>query len=254
MTIIYDPDQALREWRRIPVDDLDYFTADELLILRPEQLRGVASLAFTIRWDRNEWRNRDDSLLEFMAPQVWNGKVVMDFGCGLGLDSIVFVRNGANVILADMHPKSLMLAQRVLIYETTFIPSRICITSPVPPFFLTGGFDLFWSMGVLHHTPFCQDILKQACSLLNPGGEIRACLYSDRRWKQMMDCEPPEDTPNHPRFQEFVKKCDAVGQYADWYDGGKVEKMVEDFAEMTGCKYLCDDQFIGITLKPKEGI
>jgi SAM-dependent methyltransferase len=251
VTILYDPDQALREWTRIPIDDLDYFSAEELLILRPEQLREIAALAFTVRWDPNQWRNRGNSLIEFMSPLSWMGKTVMDFGCGLGLDSVVFLRNKANVILADMHPRNLALAQRVLVYETGHIPSRICVTSPVPPFFLTGGFDLFWSMGVLHHTPFCGEVLEQACSLLNPGGEIRACLYSDRRWKQMMECDPPEDTPGHPRFQEFVEKCDAVGAYADWYDEAKVEKLVEGFAGVTECKYLCDDQFIGVVLKPK---
>ena len=255
MTFIYDPDQALREWSRIPIDDLDYFSADELLILRPEQLYQLVRMAMSIRWDRNQWRNKDGALVQFMFgddQNRWKGKTVMDFGCGLGLDSVLFAANGANVILADMHPKGLMLAQQALIQGTGgIIPSRICITSPVPPFFVTGGFDLFWSMGVLHHTPFCGEILKRACQLLNPGGEIRVCLYSDKRWKQMMDCDPPEDTPNHPRFQEFVKKCDAVGQYADWYEGGKVQKLVEGFAELTDSRYLCDDQFVGVVLKPK---
>ncbi len=258
MTFAYDPDQALREWSRVPVDDLDYFSADELLILRPEQLREVIGLASLYRWNPEGWRNRNNSLLEFMfpggKPSAWKGKMVMDFGCGLGLDAITFARNGAGIILADMHPSSLMLAQQALIVGTGgMIPSRICITSPVHPFFLTGGFDLFWSMGVLHHTPFCKEILKRACRMLNPGGEIRVCLYSDKRWEQMMECDPPLDTPNHPRFQEFVRKCDAVGNFAEWYNKDKVTLMVEDFADVTECCYLCDDQFVGVVLKPRGG-
>ncbi len=255
MTFTYDPDEALRQWSRVPVDDLDYFSADELLLLRPQQLHAVVAQASRCRWDPGQWRNKNEGLVDFMFKgdvTSWRGKTVMDFGCGLGLDSMMFAANGANVILADMNPGTLMAAQRALIVGTGGqIPSRICITSPVPPFFVTGGFDLFWSMGVLHHTPYCAEILKRACQLLNPGGEIRACLYSDKRWKQMMECDPPADTPNHPRFQEFVRKCDAVGTYADWYDGNKVVELVHDFADLEDCKYLCDEQFIGITLKPK---
>lgn len=218
MVHVFDPDQAIKEWSRIPIDDLGYFTAEELLLLRNEQLKGVINIAGKHRWDVNEWRNRGNALADFMNPQAFKGRMVMDFGCGLGIDAVKFVLNGSRITLADMNPATVMMAEQVLILCTGFIADRLVITSPLPPFWIGGGIDLFWSMGVLHHSPFCREILKRACDALNVGGEIRVCLYSDRRWRKMMDCDPPEDTPNHPGFAEYVRKCDSVGLYCDWYD------------------------------------
>jgi hypothetical protein len=66
---------------------------------------------------------------------------------------------------------------------------------------------------------------------------------------------PQEEIWKHPKFEEFTKKCDSVGNYADAYDMEKIKRIVEGFGEVIDCRYLSDDQFIGATIKPlKESI
>ncbi len=208
----FNPSQAPEAWSRVPVDDLDYFDPAELLLLTPDQRFELMHLASSIRWNRDGWRNRDNCFLKFMEPEKYRDKVVMDFGCGLGVDALQFAHYQVDIILADLHPRTLFLAQQTLCVSLDRIPRRLCIVSPYPPFF----------------------------------------LYSDVRWRQMMLEEPPEDTESHPRVMEFVRKCDTMGLYCDWYDQGKIEKMVQGFAKVEKCVYLSDEQFIGAVIKPLE--
>lgn len=248
----YDVERAYAEWSRLPVDDFDYMSADELMILAPQQLRELVDMASAVRFDKNGWRNEGGALERFMLGNGVTGKIVVDFGCGIGIDSCWFTVRGASVILADMHPAMLRVAQQSLIVKTGFIPQRLMVVSPYPPHFIIKNVDLFWSLGVLHHTPYIGKILERMCGSLAPGGECRIVLYSDKRWKEMMAEPPPsEPTWKHPRFQEFVRKCDTVGQYADCYNAEKIKTMVEPFGEMVSCDYLCRGQFVGAVIKPK---
>ncbi len=251
----YSFENALEQWSRIPIDDFDYRSARELLYLHPKQRAELLQYAAGVRWDERQWRNKDGRLVKFMAgsPLV-NGKEVLDFGCGLGLDGALFTAHGARVAYADINPANLLLAQHNLIFLTGKIPSELCLVFPGDPFLLPSQkFDLIWSLGVLHHTPKCGDILWRFCELLRPGGEVRAVLYSDKRWEQMMG-EPALELKNtweHPRFMEFVRKCDTVGSYADWYNERKLRSLIEGFAEVVSCEYLCNDQMIGAVIKSR---
>lgn len=246
--INYNLHESYESWSRIPIDDFDYMSADELLSLLREQYGELVSLAWNKRWDIGMWRNRDHTLEAFMNLDNVKGKTVMDFGCGFGLDGVAFGLHGAQVVLADTHPKLLLVAQTTLGVAVGLAPKKLVIVRPQYPFF-EYNIDLFWSFGVLHHMPYAGDILKSACKQLNPDGEIRIAVYSDKRWREMMGEEPPEVTAAHPRFMEYVRKCDTVGLYADWYDEPKLTKLVEGFGKVVECKYLCDGQMIGAVIK-----
>lgn len=249
--LVYDFDEGFAEWSRVPVDDLGYFNADELLVMSNLQLFELAKMATVIRFREDSWRNRDAKLSEFMNLKDVEGRRVIDFGCGLGLDTVQFAHYGADVMPADLHPLLVYTAQKVLALVTGFRCSRCIIVRPDYPYFVQ-PVDLFWSLGVLHHTPFAASILRSACEQLLPGGECRVGLYSDRRWVKMMDEPPPEGpTWKHPRFDEWVRKNDTVGYYADWYDEAKVARLVEDFGYVDSCRYICDDNLIGVVVKPK---
>ena len=68
-----------------------------------------------------------------------------------------------------------------------------------------------------------------------------------------MNEEPPADTPGHSRFAEFVRKCDTVGNFAEWYDEAKLRQLVGDFATVEWFRYLGNDQLVGAVIKPKVG-
>lgn len=249
---LYDVEKAYSEWSRIPVDDFDYMSAHDLMILSPPQLRELIDMASGIRFNQLGWRNEGGSLEKFMLGGGVSDKMVVDFGCGLGVDACWFTMHGAKVVLADMHPNMLRMAQQSMVMRTGFISPRLMVTSPYWPFFIIDSVDVFWSLGVLHHTPHIGKILERMCGSLNPGGECRIVLYSDKRWEEMMgESVPSGPTWQHPRFQEFVRKCDTVGQYADWYNAEKIAALVEPFGEMVSCEPLCKWQMVGAVIKAK---
>ena len=98
-------------------------------------------------------------------------------------------------------------------------------------------------------------ILKRACQLLAPLGQIRILVYSDKRWSQMMGREPPPiDSPisSHPRFEEWVRKNDPVGVYADWFSPEKLKIMVEEFAVVTETQYVgSEGALLGAVIVPR---
>jgi SAM-dependent methyltransferase len=249
----YDFGLSLKHWARIPVDDFDYLDARELVTMHPDQLLELVDIASSIRWSPNQWRNLDHGLERFMELGRWQGKLVMDFGTGLGIDSIAFTRAGAGICMVDLHPWTLYCAQKVLNIVTGYSPVKLCVAAPAWPYVHAPKIDLFWSLGVLHHFPYAGDLLKRVCQLLNPGGEIRILLYSDIRWTEMTGTEPPTGPVHkHPKFEEFTRKCDAVGVYADFYNDAKIKNLVKDFAEVTETRYLSNNQFLGAVIKPKE--
>lgn len=248
----YDFDNAVRSWSRIPLDEFGYQNVLEILYLSPFQRAVLLSHVWTIRYSLNHWINLNNCLIEFMNPAAWREKRVLDFGCGIGLDGSVFGSAGANVSYADISPSILVIAQQAFSWATYRLPERLYIVLAGDPFVLPENkFDLIWSFGCLHHTPKCGDILKRFCSLLNPDGEIKVGLYSDHRWREFTGCEPPEgDVTSSPHFMKYVRTCDAVGDYADWYDENKLRNLVEGFAIVKECRYICKDKIIGATLVP----
>lgn len=250
--IPYSFEDGFHEWSRVPVDEFSYLYADEILVLHPLQLIELVRYAMGHRWSPFAWRNKERKLEAFMDSISTKDKVVMDFGCGFGFDALRFAACGAQVVLADLHPRLLLAAQRVISLLIGRFIDKLVIVSPQSPFMiLRYKIDLFWSLGVLHHFPYMSDILRRACDLLNPGGECRIVVHSDNFWKELMnEPVPQEPTHLHPRFKEFVRKLDPVGNYVDWYDHDKLVRSVEGFGQVVRSEYLCDGKMIGAVIRP----
>ena len=67
-------------------------------------------------------------LLEFADFKRWNGKRVLEIGCGIGTDSINFVRNGAILTVVEFSDKSLDVCKKkfeVFDVKATFIKADV---------------------------------------------------------------------------------------------------------------------------------
>ena len=253
--IPYDFVSSYKEWSRIPVDDFGYLFPQEILFLHQLQRKELVDIAQQLRWSPFQWRNMGNSLRDFMGLDKVQGKLVMDFGCGLGLDSLEYSKSGADVVLADIHPWGLFTAQQVFCQITGLVPNQLCIVFPQRPYLshVKQQVDLFWSMGVLHHFPWGMDLLRMALTeWIKPDGEARICLYSDKRWRDLTGTElPTGKTWEHPKFGDYVRACDSVGMWSDWYNEEKLKRLTADFATVVECRPLCDGQFLGAVLKGK---
>src|SRR5580704_14589115 len=115
----------------------------------------------------------------------WQGKRVLEIGCGIGTDTINFVRNGAQVTAVDLSEKSLEIARgRSIVYG---VQDRVGFVSgnaeelsrfvPVEPY------DLIYSFGVIHHTPRPELVLQQLRQYARVGTTLQIMVYHRRSWK-----------------------------------------------------------------------
>jgi 2-polyprenyl-3-methyl-5-hydroxy-6-metoxy-1,4-benzoquinol methylase len=115
----------------------------------------------------------------------WNGKKVLEIGCGIGTDTINFARAGAQVTAVDLTEQSLSLArQRAKIFgledRIRFIQAdaeKLGESVPVEPY------DLVYSFGVIHHTPDPNRVLDEIRKYVTPASTVKIMVYNRWSWK-----------------------------------------------------------------------
>jgi len=117
----------------------------------------------------------------------WNGKRVLEIGCGIGTDAINFARHGAEYVAVELSEASLDLARkRFELYglagELYVADVEDLVSSGVPP----GPYDLIYSFGVLHHTVNPSKALSELNEFAGPETELRIMLYAQNSWKAML--------------------------------------------------------------------
>lgn len=144
----------------------------------------------------------------------WKNKDVLEIGCGIGTDSINFARNGANLTIVELSPKSLEICKKrfdVFDFEANFIEGNAEKLDDLLP---SGKqYDLIYSFGVIHHTEAPYKVIEGARKRLKPDGELRIMLYSKYSFKMF----------------DFMHEID------EW-DFSKMTEIIQHYAEaQTGC-------------------
>lgn len=109
----------------------------------------------------------------FEGPEelVWDGKRVLDVGCGMGRWLHFARRAGASVVGMDLSRAVDVAAAREGA-AVDFVQGDLT-RPPLSP----GSFDLVYSLGVVHHLENPADAVKTLASLVRPGGELRLYVY-----------------------------------------------------------------------------
>ena len=103
------------------------------------------------------------------------GQLVMDLGCGAGIDSAEFARNGAKVISLDLTRRATQLTRDLL--EETGLPSAVIQASATALPFRDDTFECVYSYGVLHHIPEVETALAEIHRVLKSDGRVMVMLY-----------------------------------------------------------------------------
>ena len=115
----------------------------------------------------------------------WVGKKVLEVGCGIGTDTVMFARHGAQVTCVDLSEKSLEIArQRVQLYGFAdrvrfYHGSAEALSTLVP----VEPYDLIYSFGVIHHTPHPDRVLHEPRQYAAPGTTVKIMVYHRHSWK-----------------------------------------------------------------------
>jgi ubiquinone/menaquinone biosynthesis C-methylase UbiE len=115
----------------------------------------------------------------------WQGKKVLEIGCGIGTDTVNFARHGATVTAVDLSPQSLELARRRVevyglqdqVHFHSGSAEELASFVPVEPY------DLIYSFGVIHHTPHPGRVLQQMRHYAKPGTTVKVMVYHQYSWK-----------------------------------------------------------------------
>lgn len=121
---------------------------------------------------------------EFAGFHHWQGKRVLEVGCGIGSDAEEFAKHGAEYVGIDISDASLEVARQrfdVLGLEGEFLNRNAGedITD-------LGMFDLVYSYGVIHHFPNVIKTVNNISQVVERGGEFRFMVYSKNSWKYAM--------------------------------------------------------------------
>lgn len=150
----------------------------------------------------------------------WQGKRVLEIGCGIGTDATNFARSGAEYTGVELSIESLNLARRrfdVYGLQGTFLHGNVeKLREVVPP---NQKFDLIYSFGVLHHTPDIKTGLREIRSFCHEETVLKMMVYARNSWKSIMiqhGFDQPEaqsgcpiaNTYSELELDELLAKCD----------------------------------------------
>jgi SAM-dependent methyltransferase len=243
-----------KEWARPPVDDVGYTPSIKMLAMGDDELKTLVEKFRITRY--TGWRNYEDKWRKYMGLDDTTGKTIVDFGCGVGIESLELALNGNKVIAADIVPENVELTRRIVNLYGKDVQTKI-ISWCHPYIDLSNQLiDILYMNGVLHHIPYAYDLIKESLKWLKPSGEIRAMLYSDRGWaKYTKSSVPPfdSDVTKHPLFNKFLRVFDRVGYHADWYSRERLEWRFGDLVNVTSYDYITnDDRYCVARMTPKS--
>lgn len=115
----------------------------------------------------------------------WRGKRVLDAGCGIGTQALSFAEAGAQVVAVDVSEKSIDIARKraVATHMAGSIRFMTCSLEELNRYFPCEPFDLVYSFGVLHHTPYPQAALYNLRGYMGPDSIMKLMLYHKVSWK-----------------------------------------------------------------------
>ena len=90
-------------------------------------------------------------ILEFADFKKYNNKIVLEVGCGIGTAAQSFIENGAIYTGIDLSDKSIEIAKNRM---EVFKLNGDIFQSNIEELYMDKEFDLIYSFGVLHHTPY----------------------------------------------------------------------------------------------------
>jgi ubiquinone/menaquinone biosynthesis C-methylase UbiE len=113
----------------------------------------------------------------FFSEEEVQGRSVLDAGCGTGIFSIIFARNGAGRVTGiDISDGSLQTAQALkekFKLDNVEFQKQDMLTLP----FSDESFDIVWAWGTVHHTTDPFKAMTELIRVLKPSGSILLAVY-----------------------------------------------------------------------------
>ena len=150
----------------------------------------------------------------------WNGKKVLEIGCGMATAGINFARYGADYTGVELSKESLELAKkRFEVYNQrgNFYEGNC---EKLSDFLPLDKYHLVYSWGVIHHNPHPEKVVKQIRNYLTKDGVLKLMIYASDSWKNYMisvGLDQPEAQYGCPVAYTYTEDevYELLGEYFD---------------------------------------
>jgi len=137
-------------------------------------------------------------------------KKLLEIGCGMGTDALVFAQHGFSLTGIDLSPVHIDLAKKL--FKLYFLAGNFMKGNaeniPIPD----NSFGCIYSFGVLHHTPNTAIAINEIYRVLVPSGRAVIMLYHKKslnnfvHWVTRKGFENFNSEDDAPITQRFTKK------------------------------------------------
>jgi len=110
----------------------------------------------------------------------YRGRMVLDVGCGAGVDLARFARGGAIVTGVDLAPSAIQLARAN--FEQQGLQGRFEVADGEALAFPDNSFDMVFAHGVVQYTANPQRLVDECRRVLKPGGRAVFQVYNRVSW------------------------------------------------------------------------
>lgn len=165
------PSKLLRDGYKV---SKEYWT-EHNVTLHHEFSTKEESLAY-FHWRNDQYFN----YINLMPVSGFDGKAVLDFGCGPGHDLIGFgtYSKCKRLVGVDVSSSSIAESESRLALHGIQAEAIVLPVGAIALPFEDATFDHIHSSGVLHHTPDPTAILKELRRVLKPGGSMNVMVYN----------------------------------------------------------------------------
>jgi ubiquinone/menaquinone biosynthesis C-methylase UbiE len=159
------------------------------------------------------------------------GKHLLEIGCGLGFESLEYMKRGVCVTATDLTPNAVTLARRH--FEIASVhPEAVLVADVLDLDFPAETFDAVSATGVLHHTGDMPRAIREIHRVLKPGGHaILSHFYRKPSWMQFVSRfgrENIEFKDQDPPVTEFRTER----QILSMFEGFEVVETAQDHYRM----------------------
>jgi SAM-dependent methyltransferase len=123
-------------------------------------------------------------LPEVVDFNAYAGKMILEIGCGVGLDLARFAKGGAKVTGVDLSTTAINLAKQN--FSQRNLPGEFKVMNGEALEFPDNSFDVVYVHGVLQYTDDANRMAAEALRVLKPGGEFIGMVYNRRGWLNVM--------------------------------------------------------------------
>jgi ubiquinone/menaquinone biosynthesis C-methylase UbiE len=164
------------------------------------------------------------------------GKHLLEIGCGLGYDSLEFLKRGVRVTATDLTPNAVRLARRH--FELEGIQAEdVHIANGLDLPFEDNTFDAVWANGVLHSTGDTARAISEARRVLVPGGRaIISHFYRKPSWMYLLHRwgrENIEYKEQDPPVNDFLTESEILAMFGGFEI---VEAVQEHYRALPVCR------------------